>query len=96
MTTCQHCKQANATIHLTTMVKCRPSELHLCEPCSRELNLYAPMSLKSRPPAEGPEPPEEAWLSDAERARLMCPDCRHVNQENWNYCSACGSQRRPA
>jgi len=25
----------------------------------------------------------------------MCPDCRHVNQADWNYCSACGSQRRP-
>ena len=28
-------------------------------------------------------------------AGLRCPSCRHVNQENWNYCSNCGSMREP-
>lgn len=26
---------------------------------------------------------------------LRCPSCRHVNQENWNFCSACGAMREP-
>jgi protein-arginine kinase activator protein McsA len=91
---CQECGKAPATVHLTTLVKCRPTELHLCESCFRQVDLLAPMSLKASPPIEGPEPPEEAWLTDAERDSLMCPDCRHVNQKNWNFCSACGSMRR--
>ncbi|HVR86778.1 MAG TPA: hypothetical protein VMU54_20815 [Planctomycetota bacterium] len=93
MVACQHCGKGPATVHLTTLVKCRATELHLCEACSRQVDLFAPMSLKP-PPTEGPEPPEEAWLTDPERDHLMCPDCRHVNQENWNFCSACGSLRR--
>jgi protein-arginine kinase activator protein McsA len=91
---CQSCGKANATVHLTTLVKCRPTERHFCEGCARTADLFAPMSLMSPPQAEGPEPPQEAWLTDSERGRLLCPDCRHVNQENWNYCSACGSLRR--
>ena len=94
MIACQKCGGGPATVHLTTLVKCRPTELHLCEPCSRQVDLFAPMSLMASPPTEAPEPPEEAWLTDADRGRLMCPDCRHVNQENWNFCSACGSMRR--
>ena len=31
-----------------------------------------------------PEPPTD---------HLRCPSCRHVNQENWNFCSACGTMR---
>ena len=89
---CQKCKTAHATVHLTSIDQCRKREFHFCDECARTSNLGFPVALKPPPAAE---PPAEAWLDDSERARLMCLDCRHVNQENWNFCSACGSMRRP-
>ena len=76
---CQKCKTAHATIHLTSVDQCRKREYHFCEDCARTSDLPFPLALKP--------------IMD--RARLMCPDCRHVNQEGWSYCSACGSQRPP-
>jgi len=91
---CQNCKQTKATVHLTSIKACRQIESHYCEPCSRSVDWGVPFAPIPGP-AAAPEPPEEAWLNDADRAHLMCPDCRHVNQDDWNYCSACVSQRRP-
>jgi hypothetical protein len=35
----------------------------------------------------------QAGIEEAERnAALVCPDCNHENQEDWSFCSSCGSR----
>lgn len=41
---CERCKKAEATIHLTEIIKDVKSELHLCEACARDVGLNAKLS----------------------------------------------------
>ena len=50
---CQTCKEAEATVHLTSVKACRQVESHYCEPCSRTLDLRVPFSLNPTPPPPG-------------------------------------------
>jgi hypothetical protein len=35
----------------------------------------------------------QAGKEEAEKqAALVCPDCKHENQEGWSFCSSCGSR----
>ena len=95
MLDCQVCRKARATVHLTRLVECRPSERHYCSDCAARIDLGAPVALR---PGRAPSPDEaspEARLREGPRAELRCRTCRHLNQENWNYCSACGAMREP-
>jgi len=41
---CEICKKAEATIHLTEIIKDVKSEIHLCENCAREIGLNSKLS----------------------------------------------------
>lgn len=41
---CERCKNTEATIHLTEIIKDVKSELHLCENCAREIGLNSKLS----------------------------------------------------
>ncbi|HOT44509.1 MAG TPA: UvrB/UvrC motif-containing protein [Spirochaetota bacterium] len=41
---CERCKNIEATIHLTEIIKDVKSELHLCENCAREIGLNSKLS----------------------------------------------------
>ncbi len=41
---CERCKNIEATIHLTEIIKDVKSELHLCESCAREIGLNSKLS----------------------------------------------------
>src|SRR5512136_920682 len=41
---CERCKNIEATIHLTEIIKDLKSELHLCENCAREIGLNSKLS----------------------------------------------------
>ncbi len=87
---CDRCKKAKATLHLTSLEAGKLVESHFCALCARSVKLGLPFIEGA-----GPEPAEEDWLDDQERKRLVCPSCRHVNAEDWNFCSACGAMREP-
>ena len=41
---CERCKERDATVHLTEIIKNVKSEIHLCEVCAREIGLNAQLS----------------------------------------------------
>jgi protein arginine kinase activator len=41
---CERCKNIEATIHLTEIIKDMKSEVHLCENCAREIGLNSKLS----------------------------------------------------
>lgn len=41
---CERCKERDATVHLTEIIKNVKSEVHLCEVCAREIGLNAQLS----------------------------------------------------
>lgn len=41
---CERCKNCEATIHLTEIIKDVKSEVHLCESCAREIGLNSKLS----------------------------------------------------
>jgi protein arginine kinase activator len=41
---CERCKNAEATIHLTEIIKDVKSEVHLCEGCARDIGLNSKLS----------------------------------------------------
>lgn len=41
---CERCRNSEATIHLTEIIKDVKSELHLCEKCARDIGLNAKLS----------------------------------------------------
>ena len=44
---CERCKNIEATIHLTEIIKDVKSEVHLCESCAREIGLNSKLSTFS-------------------------------------------------
>ncbi len=88
---CEACRKNRATLHFTTVADGKVVEKHLCEACARTAELGFPFVESSG----GWQPPEEDWLPEEEKRRLVCPSCRHINQENWNFCSSCGAMREP-
>ena len=85
---CDNCRKVRATYHLTNLEAGQVRERHLCHACTRSVSLDLPSWMPWEPPAED-------WLSDADKKRLVCPSCRHVNADDWNFCSACGAMREP-
>lgn len=77
---CDGCRRKHATVHLTVLEGKRARESHLCEECAPDDPLWAMLDLKS-------------GIKDP--AKLTCPSCRHLNQKDWNFCSACGAMREP-
>jgi len=54
---CQKCQTAQATVHLSSIDRCRRRELHFCDPCARTSNLGFPVAVQA-PPVR--IPPKEA------------------------------------
>lgn len=44
---CERCRDVEATVHLTEIIKDVKSEIHLCENCAREIGLNAKLSTFS-------------------------------------------------
>lgn len=82
---CDKCSSAHATQHITLFEGGAMRELHLCEPCARELNAW----IASFRNLQRSLPPERV------REALLCPACRHVNPRGWKFCSECGARRGP-
>ena len=80
---CDRCRKKPATMHLTRVEQGKVREDHLCANCASEA--LPPEDMKV-----AREAPEES-----KRNSLTCPSCRHVNQKDWNFCSACGAMREP-
>ncbi len=72
---CERCKNNEATIHLTEIIKDIKSELHLCEGCAREIGLNSKLSNFS--------------LSIPEMLSFL--DVEDVNEYvDTNLCKSCG------
>ncbi|HZE99248.1 MAG TPA: hypothetical protein VE981_19745 [Planctomycetota bacterium] len=75
MTTCQKCKQAPATVHLTSTDSCRQREFHFCAGCARTADMGFPVSLKP-PPA--PPCPDCGHLNPDNG--ILCSACGSVRR----------------
>ena len=72
---CEKCKNNDATIHLTEIIKDVKSEIHLCESCAREIGLNSKLSNFS--------------LSIPEMLSFL--DLNEVDRsEESHLCSSCG------
>jgi len=73
---CERCKNSEATIHLSEVIKDMKSEVHLCEGCAREVGLNTKISNFS--------------LSLPEMLTFLNVD-EVTDYKNGKHCSTCGS-----
>jgi protein arginine kinase activator len=73
---CQFCKKHEATIHLTEIVDGKRSEMHLCEYCAAEQNIFVQSTMPVNELLSGllsNAPDDEELMAPADQER--CPDC---------------------
>ena len=73
---CERCKNSEATIHLSEVIKDMKSEVHLCEGCAREVGLNTKISNFS--------------LSLPEMLTFLNVD-EVTDYKDGKHCSTCGS-----